>query len=211
MNKNGGGVALYISNRLKFKVVSEATTSIDDTLECISVEIIFNNSKNIIVSCLYRQPGSSIDVCIETIHTLFNILSKRKNVYFCGDFNINLLNHETHKGTRDFVETLYSMGMYPMIDRPSRIALGSATLIDNIFTNELQQDHISGLLIEDISDHLPVFSIRKCFMERNPLTKSIIYRKTDEEAIKAFCKALEDKNWKEIYDANDVNNRMTFF
>ena len=64
-------------------------------------------------------------------------------MYLCGDFNINLLNSESHNGTKDFIEMLYSLGLYPLIDRPSRITSNSATLIDNIFTNELQHDHIS--------------------------------------------------------------------
>ena len=203
-NKNGGGVGLYISNRLNFKIVNQATTSIDNVLECMTVEIILNNSKNIFVSCLYRQPGSSIDVCIDTIHKLFDIFSKRKCIYMCGDFNINLLNIEFHKGTKDFIDMLYSFGMYPLMDRPSRITCSSATLIDNIFTNELQHDHISGLLINDTSDHLPVFSIKKCNLERNPVKKFILIRNNNKEAINAFCKALENKNWGEIYENKHI-------
>ena len=210
-NKNGGGVALYISKCLNFEVVKAATTSIDDTLECLTVEIILKNNKNIIVSCIYRQPGSSIDVCIETINKLFVTLSKRKLVYLCGDFNINLINLEFHKGTRDFIEMLYSLGMYPLIDRPSRIAYGSATLIDNIFTNEMQHDHFSGLLIEDISDHLPVFSIRKCVINRNPEKKFILVRKNDDSAINALYGALQENNWNEIYDMNDANESYNNF
>ena len=210
-NKNGGGVGLYISNRLNFKIVNQATTSIDNVLECMTVEIILNNSKNIFVSCLYRQPGSSIDVCIDTIHKLFDIFSKRKCIYMCGDFNINLLNIEFHKGTKDFIDMLYSIGMYPLIDRPSRITCSSATLIDNIFTNELQHDHISGLVINDTSDHLPVFSIKKCNLERNPVKKFIFIRNNNKEAINAFCKALENKNWDEIYENNDTNESFDTF
>ena len=211
LNKNGGGVALYINKRLNFKVIKEATTSIDDSLECLTVEIILKDSKNIIVSCIYRQPGSSVDVCIETINKLFSTLSKRKLLYICGDFNINLLNLEIHNDTKVFIETLYSLGMYPLIDRPSRIAYGSATLIDNIFTNDMQQDHMSGLLIDDISDHLPVFSFRKCVLNRNPEKKFVLIRKNDETAINTFYRALQEKNWNEIYDMSDANESYNNF
>lgn len=210
-NKNGGGVALYISNRLKFKVINQATTSIDNILECITVDIILNNSKNITVSCMYRQPGSSIDTCIDTMSKLFDVISKRKCIYLSGDFNINLLNIESHKGTKDFIDMLYSLGMYPLIDRPSRITCTSATLIDNIFTNELQHDHISGLLINDTSDHLPVFSIKKCNLERNPVKKFIMIRNNNKEAINAFGKALEEKIWDEVYENNDTNECFNTF
>ena len=82
-------------------------------------------------------------------------------IFLCGDFNINLLNQDMHKGTNDFIDQLYSLGLYPLIDRPSRITTSSATLIDNIFTNQSNCDTCNGLLINDISDHLPVFSISK--------------------------------------------------
>ena len=52
---------------------------------------------------------------------------------------------------------LFSLGMYQLIY--IRITESSATLIDNIFTNELNIDITSGLMINDISDHLPVFCI----------------------------------------------------
>lgn len=43
---------------------------IDDVLECISVEICVLSNKNVIVSCLYRPPGSAIDKLTDTIEEL---------------------------------------------------------------------------------------------------------------------------------------------
>ena len=54
---------------------------------------------------------------------------------------------------------MFSLGLYPLIDKPTRITDHSATLIDNIFTNELDSKINSGLLISDISDHLPIFAV----------------------------------------------------
>ena len=47
--------------------------------------------------------------------------------------------------------------MHPLINRPSRITTHSCTLIDNIFTNQINYSIRSGLLINDITDHLPIF------------------------------------------------------
>ena len=54
---------------------------------------------------------------------------------------------------------MYSFGRYPLITKPSRITDITATLIHNIFTNELQFQVNSGLLISAVNDHLPVFAI----------------------------------------------------
>lgn len=48
---------------------------------------------------------------------------------------------------------MHSISLIPKITRPTRIAVHSATLLDNVFTNDLE----NGLLINDISDHLPAF------------------------------------------------------
>ena len=54
-----------------------------------------------------------------------------------GDYNINLLNVDTHQLTSDSNDALFSNGFVPMITRPTRVTSNSATLIDNIFTNQL--------------------------------------------------------------------------
>lgn len=59
-NKNGGGVALYADKNLNYKVVDEMSTAMDNLLECDTVEICTEKKKNIIVSCIYRAPGSNL-------------------------------------------------------------------------------------------------------------------------------------------------------
>ena len=41
---------------------------------------------------------------------------------------------------------------FPLIIRPTRIISNTATLIDNIFTNNLNNFSVSGLMFCDISD-----------------------------------------------------------
>ena len=61
-----------------------------------------------------------------------------------------------HSATNEFVENLFSHMYLPLISMPTRITAHSATLIDNIFTNHLTQNLFSGIIINDLSDHLPV-------------------------------------------------------
>ena len=52
-----------------------------------------------------------------------------------------------------------SNSLIPLILQPIRITSHSNTLIDNIFSNVIDPDIISGNLTVTISDHLPQFSI----------------------------------------------------
>ena len=47
--------------------------------------------------------------------------------------------------------------IFPVIDKPSRLSTQTTTLIDNIFANILNVSNEGGLLLKDISVHLPVF------------------------------------------------------
>lgn len=109
-NKKGGGVALYVDNDLSCKIVDSLSTTIEGVLECLSVEIVVLKSKNIIVSCLYRTPGSCLDLFNKNVDNLFGNLNKMHIV--CGDFNINLLNPHNNMKTSDFITTMYSKNLF---------------------------------------------------------------------------------------------------
>ena len=115
------------------------------------------------VSCMYRTPGANVGAFCESLDNILGDIKSKKTMYICGDCNIDILKHHTHNYTSTFLDYMYSFGLYPLITKPSRITDITATLIDNIFTNELQFQVNSGLLITDISDHIPVFALLSVF------------------------------------------------
>ncbi len=157
-NKGGGGVAIFVDKTLNFRVIDNMSAVVHNVLECISIEIYKEKKRNVIISCIYRAPGSSIELFSDWMEEMFSKLSHKTN-FICGDFNIDFLNPNKHKMTNDFINTIYSMNLYPKITRPTRITSHCATLIDNILTNDILNNTISGLLVSDISDHLQVFTV----------------------------------------------------
>ena len=73
-------------------------------------------------------------------------------------FVVDLMKYETHNGTKRFLDCMHGLGLYPLIYRPSRITTHSCTLIDNN-TNQINYSIRSGLLMNDITDHLPIFAL----------------------------------------------------
>ena len=76
-----------------------------------------------------------------------------------GDFNLNLMNHQSQSFTGEFLDALYSNMFFQLITRPTRLTCHSATLIDNISVNQFFDRSRRGRFFPDISDHLPIFSI----------------------------------------------------
>ena len=46
---------------------------------------------------------------------------------------------------------------YPCINQPTRITTATATQIDNIFTNSMSGISRCSIIINDATDHLPIF------------------------------------------------------
>ena len=73
-------------------------------------------------------------------------------MYLIGDFNLNLLNAESHHLTSEFLETLYSYSFMPFINKPTRVQKNTASLIDNIFSNSYDNpDSLNGILYSSSS------------------------------------------------------------
>ena len=90
---------------------------------------------------------------------LENISKEQKSVFLHGDFNVNILTYNEHNQTNEFLDSFASNSFIPLILQPTRITSHSNILIDNIFSNVIDPDIISGNLTATISDHLPQFSI----------------------------------------------------
>ena len=88
---------------------------------------------------------------------LDKISEEQKQIFLLGDFNINLLNYNEHQPTNEFLDSLASNSIITYILLLRRLTIHSKTLIDNIFSNVLSCEAISGNITATMSDHLPRF------------------------------------------------------
>jgi hypothetical protein len=100
-----------------------------------------------------------------------------------------------------FQTHLFFVRYSPTIFRPTRITSYTATLIDNCFTNNYEHSADSGILITDISDHLPIFHISdlKARSHVSP-NKYYISRLIDKENIDKFKVNLGSLIWQTDYE-----------
>ena len=90
---------------------------------------------------------------------LDTLSSENKTVVLLGDFNADLLKYDQNSNISDFLDLMYSSLLLPHIFSPTRTTSSSATLIDNIFTNNYNSSFVSGNLVNTLSDHHAQFLI----------------------------------------------------
>ena len=92
---------------------------------------------------------------IENYTELLQMLKNKKHI-ICGDFNIDIKKCETNDETNLFLDSIYSFSQYLLINVPIRITDTSATIIGIFFTNVINGESKSRVLIDDITVYLPI-------------------------------------------------------
>ena len=64
---------------------------------------------------------------------------------------------------RNYINEVYSSGCCSLINKPTRITFISSIILDYVYTNSSEKVRVSGILVLDVSDHLPTF----CSIQNN--------------------------------------------
>ena len=207
----GGGVALYIFDKLNIK--SRPDLHIEGA-EDLFIEVLNDHSKNIIVGVIYRPPNNDLDSFLEKLEeVLDSITRENKDVYLMGDYNIDLLNTE-NSSTLKLISTLSSYAFTSHISNPTRISNTSQTLIDNIFSNAVDNNNFTnGVLYYDISDHLPIFTLRSLSVTQKNLNrnKRKKKRKESERNINSLIGDLTQEGWENVLNETDADRAYETF
>ena len=132
----GGGVAILLSNRLKYNIVS-----IDEKYDCIeivSVDISVG-SDSIRVIAYYRPPGmgaSDITYAANSITLLRKLCSTNKQICLLGDFNLPDIDWSFYHGPDNFIynqflEFINCHGLTQLCTEPTR----NRNILDLVLTS----------------------------------------------------------------------------
>ena len=155
----GGGVKFYVKNRLNFTVCKKLSIMKEKVFEFPFIEINLNNQP-ILCGTIYRSPSCQastnekilvmLNACLIEINKIKNNISS-----LIGDFNYDLLDSK-NTTVMKLVDLLFDNSFYFLIDKPTHFTNSSATKLDQIWTNSLSISVKSGILVHQISGHLPV-------------------------------------------------------
>ena len=154
----GGGTAIYVNKKHESHQRQDLELN---NLENSVVEIQLNcasSTKTILVCGIYKSPSILSTSFLTSFEELLDKMGKeRKLSIVAGDFNYDLLKLNTCNASELFLNLLQSYNFFPTISKPTRIQREHESLIDNIFLNDFKTLKSSGILLEDLSDHLPIF------------------------------------------------------
>ena len=155
------------------------------------------------------KPNSDESQFLELIETLTK--NRKINTIIGLDHNLDLLKAHKHKTTQKFIDKILNHNHIPVITKPTRITKSTATLIDNIvISQKLQSNFHCGILIDDISDHLPCF-IRIENVKPGLKTPEVRkYRKLNDDAISEINVSLKECDWSELTN-RDCSNSFDYF
>jgi hypothetical protein len=222
-NKIGGGVCNYIRDDLNYNLVQNHTLSSSLAMEGIITKIkleVGNHTYSIINLTIYRPPNTCVEQFIDQLDNILHDINKTANnkniVVMAGDFNIDLAKINQHDSTLKFFNTLLIYNLIPTITKPTRVTEFSATLIDNIFINDLlatNNTYVPGIIVSDLSDHFPCFlNLQLNCINPKKLKKEPKYiRKFNSQNYATFAQLLKSINWEKYNDDLNYSNINDYF
>ena len=203
-----GGTAVYVNKSFDSLERNDIKINTDE-FESTWVEIKNKKSKNILVGCIYRHPHNNFKEFFQFLdETLSKLVKENKELYLCGDFNFDLLKTNIDHYTQHFFNLLCWYGFMPHILQPTRVTENSATVIDNIFSNNIEDEIFSGNILITFSEHFSQFT--SVSREKIDLKKlNILQRDYSSFSTESFRNDVSVQNWN--YSSNNVDDSFRDF
>ena len=208
----GGGIAMYISIKLDVTQCNINIVPVSFLAAFLHLHVPGYN-KRISFITVYRPPSTSKDEFLSEFEQLMQCVSLGASDYciVSGDFNIDLLDKNQYSCS--LMNLLLSFNCFPTIYIPTHALTRNASLIDNIFSN-FPNVICSGVISEQLSDHLPVFSI---FDLKQPPTNTCANNNTT--AVRPITKVgldlasndLKNEDWSFITSSSNIEDDYNTF
>ena len=203
-NTHGGGVSVYVKDCFSPTLV-ENLCATDNYMESIAVELSMGRMKNLVLS-LYRPPKSDFRTFLAKLETML-LWSRQKSyskLYVIGDLNINMLKKDNQ--SLQLFNLMTSFHLFCTTTKPTRIDVnrGSATLIDHIWSTDVENNVKNCIIFDDTSDHFPILSL---FHINRTMGKSMTIkkRKITERGKNLFLDEISRVDWVVVYNSLNVN------
>ena len=147
-----------------------------------------------------RNPREIVDEMNAFLAEFSTLLQKVKILnklsYICRDYNIDSLKLKVNPRLGEFFDHIISSNFFPKITLPTRFSDQSATLIDNVFSTNIEEKEVFGILLNHIGSSIAFHLHRKLVIHRKS-SEVFNIQKTDPLSVDNFIHELREGN---IYD-----------
>ena len=203
----GGGLVIYVNERVGerdnievFSPYNEVDNNNGGEFQFIKIKDCKGSRKTVIIGNIYRSPSAKPDKFNEFFETILQKLNNKrysnKLTYIVGDFNQDLIKHNDDINCQNLIDNAHNNGFVQIVSRPTRITEHSATLIDLVFTNNIDSALSCNVLTLDVSDHLATHTKISLGSSSDNLRKVSAKSKNEKKEFRIFNEAndLEFKN-----------------
>ena len=204
-----GGLLIYVSDQYETTIRYSHDNS--NIWEGLFLNITGNNIHPMTLGTVYRPPRQNnnnpvIDMFLkEFVPVIENLGRDNKNAILTGDFNIDLTQVHEREKYAEFLDVMMNNGFLPKIMLPTRFALRTASLLDQIFVKEIygrQTISKSAILHSAISDHLACLTFLEGKYKKHNDTDYITFQVNDEGSINRFVSEIANSQIMEKLDRN---------
>ena len=205
-----GGLITYVDNLFQYEVIQ----SINE-YELWEGQIIQVKGgclrKEIIVGNIYRPPRTLREQTKQFINEFTSLVQDLDNTNFnivlAGDYNLNLLKINENEICCEFFD-LTSHSLFPHITLPTRLTNGGGTLIDNLFCklNKSIKKNTAGILLNQLSDHLPCFTLLETDIAHDSKTKFTRIFKQNDDVIQQIQNEINSSELHKNLDTSQTAN-----
>ena len=198
----GGGLITYVSNELATNANHmEKLNTCSPDLEAQLIKIERPCAQNLMICNLYRPPTGDISEAIKYLTKCLNSLNTAKlDIFVMGDWNVNYQNMLSPAYKKVFFFEK-SNNLRQVIRDTTRNTDKSKTLLDLIMTNA-KHVNCSGTLNSFISDHQPIFVIKKK-QRTTPDTMNFTGRSYKNLDLDTLIDNLYKSDWAGLYLHHD--------
>ena len=206
-----GGLITYVDNLFQYEVrqsINEYELWEGQIIQvkggCLRNEIIVGN--------IYRPPRTLREQTKQFINEFTSLVqaldNTNLNIVLAGDYNLNLLKINESEICCEFFDLLTSQSLFPHITLPTRLTNGGGTLIDNLFCkmNKSIKKNTAGILLNQLSDHLPCFTLLETDIVHNSKTKFTRIFKQNDDVIQQIKNEMNSSELHKKLDTSQTAN-----
>ena len=204
--KSGGGVAIFVRNEIKAKVVAKSTLN-SPGIEYMFVEITVG-MKRVLIVVVYWPPKTGSLTELED--PLSQFTTRYNDIIIMGDFNCDL-NTPLTSSANNFIDTVNSYNLQILELSPTHVSLGTETWIDHAIVSDTSKVLTYGqICVPGISKHDLLFLVYsvKCPKFKHKIVHYRDYKNID---VAAFNEDNASAPWQDVYKQLTLNSKVEAF